>query len=125
MPTTSLSQSRRSIDVMWRHTLSLRYSNRQKSLTESIKNVYYRLNEAYGCWRDKSVISKILQTNFGPKVCQKQTLSLILEIPEIDFTSQYLLFFNDRTKDDLFEIVFEIVPVIFMFIKCKTLCTIE
>ena len=82
-PPTSFSQSCHSIDVTWRHTLSPRCTQRQKSVTGIHWNAYYRLNK--GWWRDKFVIRsisdvlrphppQILLTYFGPEVRQKQTL---------------------------------------------------
>ena len=99
-PPTSFSQSRHSIDVTWRHTLSPRCTQRQKSVTGIHWNAYYRLNKCW--WRDKFVIRsvsdvlraqsrlvkcvggsacglrphppQILLTYFGPEVRQKQTL---------------------------------------------------
>ena len=100
-PPTSFSQSRHSIDVTWRHTLSPRCTQRQKSVTGIHWNAYYLLNK--GWWRDKFVIRsvsdvlrvqsrfvkcvggsacgltpppppQILLTYFGPEVRQKQTL---------------------------------------------------
>ena len=53
-PPTSMNQSRHSIDVMWRHSLSPRYTHRQKSVTGIHWNAYYWLNR--GCRRDKFVI---------------------------------------------------------------------
>ena len=56
-PPTSFSQSRHSIDVTWRHTLSPRCTQRQKSVTGILWNAYYRLNK--GWWRDKFVIRSV------------------------------------------------------------------
>ena len=56
-PPTSFSQSRHSIDVTWRHTLSPRCTQRQKSVTGINWNAYYRLNK--GWWRDKFVIRSV------------------------------------------------------------------
>ena len=97
-PPTSFSQSRHSVDVTWRHTLSPRCTQRQTSVTGIHWNAYYLLNK--GWWRDKFVIRtvsdvlrvqsrfvkmcrgfglrphppQILLTYFGPEVRQKQTL---------------------------------------------------
>ena len=63
---TSFSQSRRSTDVTWRHTLGPRYTWRQKGYRESNENAYYRLNK--GCQRDKFVIrsvTDVLQAQIG------------------------------------------------------------
>ena len=56
-PPTSFSQSRHSIDVTWRHTLSPRCTQRQKSVTGIHWNAYYRLNK--GWCRDKFVIRSV------------------------------------------------------------------
>ena len=56
-PPTSFSQSRHSIDVTWRHTLSPRCTQRQKSVTGIHWNAYYRLNK--GWWHDKFVIRSV------------------------------------------------------------------
>ena len=97
-PTTRFSQSRRSIYVTWRHTLSPRYTPMSKiGNGNPNKNAHYRINK--GCWRDKFVIRsvtdilriqsrfvkcvgvrpaalppQILQTYYGPEVRQEQTL---------------------------------------------------
>ena len=63
-PPTSFSQSLQSIDVTWRHTLSPRCTQRQKSVTGIHWNAYYRLNK--GWWRDNFVImsvSDVLRTH--------------------------------------------------------------
>ena len=56
-PPTSFSQSRHSIDVTWRHTLSPRCTQRQKSVTGIHWNARCRLNK--GWWRDKFVIRSV------------------------------------------------------------------
>ena len=56
-PPTSFSQSRHSIDITWRHTLSPRYTQRQKSVTGIHWKCLLRLNK--GCWHDKFVIRSV------------------------------------------------------------------